>query len=283
MMPGAGSSAVADVAFGVDIGGPRCSASHWMPPAPWWPRRAWPTPTGPGRARRGRCRRRRGRGVAQLDAAMHMGSAGSSGGAPPVGVGAPGMVDHAGPVSFRARSPRGQGVDSSALIGERLTGRRVVIENDANFAVLAELRLGAAKDFAMCLMVTFGAGSVAARRRRTGAGRAARLPAKWPRSSTRPGLPVLRAPRLSEHCASGGGLGVLAPRRPSPALPGVVALSGGDPESVRSEDVTRPLSRRCRHRAWWKRWAGGSVSAWPAWRRAGPGMLRPGRWAGGRR
>ena len=36
-------------------------------------------------------------------------------------------------------------MDWTELIGDRLPGRRVLIENDANFAVLAEHRLGAAR------------------------------------------------------------------------------------------------------------------------------------------
>ena len=68
-----------------------------------------------------------------------------------------------------------------------------------------------------------------------------------------------------ERYASGGGLGLLA-REAAMAgrLPAVVALAGGDPESVRGEDVTAaawpatPTPDR-----WWSNWAGGWASGWP--------------------
>ncbi len=55
------------------------------------------------------------------------------------------MVDRHGRLCFAPNLPQAHGVDWTALIGDRLPGRSVVIENDANFAVLAEHRLGAAR------------------------------------------------------------------------------------------------------------------------------------------
>ena len=76
----------------------------------------------------------------------------------PVGVGAPGMVDRRGRLCFAPNLPQAHGVDWTELIGDRLPGRTIVIENDANFAVLAEHRLGAARVYRLVVMVTLGTG-----------------------------------------------------------------------------------------------------------------------------
>ena len=60
---------------------------------------------------------------------------------PPVGVGAPGMVDRQGRLCFAPNLPQAQGVDWNELIGRHLPGRSLLIENDANFAVLDHLGL----------------------------------------------------------------------------------------------------------------------------------------------
>ena len=75
-----------------------------------------------------------------------------------VGVGAPGMVDRQGRLCFAPNLPQAHGVDWTELVGGRLPGRRVLIENDANFAVLAEHRLGAASGFDHVVLVTLGTG-----------------------------------------------------------------------------------------------------------------------------
>ena len=163
-------------------------------------------------------------------------------GTPPVGVGAPGMVDREGRLRFAPNLPQGQGVDWRVLIGERLTGRRVVIENDANFAILAELRLGAAKGFRHVVMVTLGTGIgggvVVDGRVQVGAHGFAGEVGHMVVDPAGPPCPCGRR-GCWERYASGGGLGLLA-REAALAgkLPGVVARSGGDPESVRGEDVT---------------------------------------------
>ncbi len=55
------------------------------------------------------------------------------------------MVDRDGRLCFAPNLPQAQGVDWNELIGGELPGRTILIENDANFAVLAEHRLGAAR------------------------------------------------------------------------------------------------------------------------------------------
>ena len=183
--------------------------------------------------------------VAQLDAALASGRDPQSSApapAPPVGVGAPGMLDREGRLRFSPNLPQAQGVDWKVLMGERLKGRTVLIENDANFAVLAEHRVGAAQGYRHVVMVTLGTGIggglIVDGRVQVGAhGFAGEIghmvvdPAGPPCPGGRRGC--------WERYASGGGLGILA-REAALAgkLPGVVALSGGDAESVRGEDVT---------------------------------------------
>ena len=160
----------------------------------------------------------------------------------PVGVGAPGMVDRQGRLCFAPNLPQAQGVDWNELIGDRLPGRTVLIENDANFAVLAEHRLGAARGHDHVVMVTLGTGIggglvVDGRVQVGSAGFAGEIghmvvdPAGPPCPCGRRGC--------WERFASGAGLGVLAREA---ALAGrlgeVVRLAGGDPESVRGEDVS---------------------------------------------
>ena len=160
----------------------------------------------------------------------------------PVGVGAPGMVDRAGRLCFAPNLPQAQGVDWTELIGERLPGRAVVIENDANFAVLSEHRLGAARGYRDVVMVTLGTGIgggivIDGRVQVGSAGFAGEIghmvvdPAGPPCPCGRRGC--------WERFASGAGLGVLAREA---ALAGrlgeVVRVAGGDPESVRGEDVS---------------------------------------------
>jgi glucokinase len=169
-------------------------------------------------------------------------SASSRSDPPPVGVGAPGMVDRHGYLRFAPNLPEAHGVDWSALLGARLQGHRLVIENDANFAVLAEHRVGAARPYRHVLMVTLGTGIggglvVDGRVEVGSAGFAGEIghmvvdPAGPPCPCGRRGC--------WERFASGAGLGL---RAREAALAGrlgrVVKLAGGDPESVRGEDVS---------------------------------------------
>ena len=160
----------------------------------------------------------------------------------PVGVGAPGMVDRDGCLRYAPNLPHADGVDWSGLIGAQLPGRRVVVENDANLAVLAEHRLGAARGHRHVVMVTLGTGIgggiVADGRVQVGATGFAGEIGHMVVDPTGPPCPCGRR-GCWERFASGAGLGVLAREA---ALAGrlgeVVRLVGGHPESVRGEDVS---------------------------------------------
>ena len=160
----------------------------------------------------------------------------------PVGVGAPGMVDRQGRLCFAPNLPQAHGVDWTELIGPRLPGRSVLIENDANLAVLAEQRLGAARAYRHVVMVTLGTGIgggivIDGQVEVGSAGFAGEIghmvvdPAGPPCPCGRRGC--------WERYASGAGLGLLA-REAALAgrLDGVVRRAGGDPENVRGEDVS---------------------------------------------
>ena len=160
----------------------------------------------------------------------------------PIGVGAPGMVDRQGRLCFAPNLPQAHGVDWTELIGPRLPGRSVLIENDANLAVLAEQRLGAARAYRHVVMVTLGTGIgggivIDGRVEVGSAGFAGEIghmvvdPAGPPCPCGRRGC--------WERYASGAGLGLLA-REAALAgrLDGVVRRAGGDPENVRGEDVS---------------------------------------------
>ena len=160
----------------------------------------------------------------------------------PVGVGAPGMVDRQGRLCFAPNLPQAQGVDWNELIGDRLPGRTVLIENDANFAVLAEHRIGAARGYDHVVMVTLGTGIggglVVDGRVQVGAAGFAGEIGHMVVDPAGPPCPCGRR-GCWERFASGAGLGVLAREA---ALAGrlgeVVRLAGGDAESVRGEDVS---------------------------------------------
>jgi glucokinase len=152
------------------------------------------------------------------------------------------MVDREGRLRFSPNLPQAHGIDWKVLLGERLASRTMLIENDANFAVLAEHRLGSARGYRHVVMVTLGTGiggglivdgqvQVGAHGFAGEIGHMVVDPAGPPCPCGRRGC--------WERYASGGGLGLLA-REAALAgkLPGVVALSGGDPEAVRGEDVT---------------------------------------------
>jgi glucokinase len=248
-MSGAGSLPEGEVALGVDIGGTKVlgialdTANHVVAEA------RVPTPTGPVLGHRaGEATHGAGEAVAnaiaevvdQLEASLRTTPLMSR--APAIGVGAPGMLDRTGRLRFSPNLPQGHGVDWKVLMEDRLPGRAVVIENDANLAALAEHRLGAARGYRHVVVVTLGTGiggglilngevQVGAHGFAGEIGHMVVDPAGPPCPCGRRGC--------WERYASGGGLGLLA-REAALAgkLPGVVALSGGDPESVRGENVT---------------------------------------------
>jgi glucokinase len=159
-----------------------------------------------------------------------------------VGVGAPGMVDRRGRLCFAPNLPQAQGVDWNELIGDRLPGRTVLIENDANFAVLAEHRIGAAVGHDHVVLVTLGTGIggglVVDGRVQVGAAGFAGEIGHMVVDPAGPPCPCGRR-GCWERFASGAGLGMLAREA---ALAGrlgeVVRLAGGDAETVRGEDVS---------------------------------------------
>ena len=279
MTSGAGPSADAAVAFGIDIGGTKVLGVALGPLDAIVAEARVPTPAAPAHADHQGAAGDTGVEVAyaiadvvaQLDEAVQgsQGSQGSRGSgadheAPAVGVGAPGMLDREGQLRFAPNLPQAHGVNWRVLIGDRLPGRRIVVENDANLAALAEHRLGAARGYQHVVMVTLGTGIgggliVDGRVQVGGHGFAGEIghmvvdPAGPPCPCGRRGC--------WERFASGGGLGLMA-REAALAgrLPGVVALAGGDPEGVRGEDVTAaalagdPDARRVIEQVGW--WVG---------------------------
>jgi glucokinase len=240
--PGAGRGGRSGVSYGIDIGGTKVLGVALDSEDRLVGEARVPTPRGTGRVDADDVADAIAAVVDELSA--FVGTPGSEvpGELPAVGVGAPGMVDRGGRLRFAPNLPEAQGVDWSALIGARLDGHRVLVENDANFAVLAEHRLGAARGYRRVVMVTLGTGIgggiVVDGRVEVGsfgfAGEIGHMvvdPAGPPCPCGRRGC--------WERFASGAGLGVQAREA---ALAGrlrhVVKIAGGDPESVRGEDVS---------------------------------------------
>lgn len=165
----------------------------------------------------------------------------------PVGVGVPGMVDRRGGIlRFSPNLPGAVGADMGGLLGERLPGSAVRVDNDANCAAVAELRLGSARDVEEALVVTLGTGIgggvVAGGRVRSGACGFAGEVGHMVVDPAGPPCPCGRR-GCWERYASGGGLGRLAREAAyGGRLHEAVALAGGDPELVRGEHVTRAAS-----------------------------------------
>ena len=182
-----------------------------------------------------------------------------------VGVGAPGMVDRQGRLCFAPNLPQAQGVDWNELIGDQLPGRTVLIENDANFAVLAEHRIGAAVGHDHVVMVTLGTGIggglVVDGRVQVGAAGFAGEIGHMVVDPAGPPCPCGRR-GCWERFASGAGLGAAGPR----GRPGRTAGRGG------------PAGRRrCRERAGRGRLRRGRGRATPAHSRS---SARSGGWIG---
>ncbi|MGH9088041.1 MAG: ROK family protein, partial [Acidimicrobiales bacterium] len=165
-------------------------------------------------------------------------------GALAIGVGVPGMVDRrSGVLRFSPNLPGAVGADMGGLLAERLPGATIRVDNDANCAAVAELRLGAARGADEALVVTLGTGIgggvVSGGRVLAGAfgfagevGHVVVDPAGTPCPCGRRGC--------WERYASGAGLGRLAREAAfAGRLHDAVALAGGDPELVRGEHVTR--------------------------------------------
>jgi glucokinase len=236
--PGAGPSADPGVAFGVDIGGTKVlgvalDGSRIVAEA------RVPTPTVPPDD--GAAGAQVAQAVAEVVAQLHASVAAADGEAP-VGIGVPGMLDRHGHLPFSPNLPQGRGVHWNELLGAHLGDRRLLVENDANFAALAEHRMGAARGYDHVLAVTLGTGIggglVIDGRVQVGAHGFAGEIGHMVVDPSGPPCPCGRR-GCWERYASGGGLGLLA-REAALAgeLPDVVARAGGDAESVRGEDIT---------------------------------------------
>jgi glucokinase len=159
-----------------------------------------------------------------------------------VGVGLPGMMSREGVLAFAPNLPTASGADVATALAAYDPQLRVLCENDADCAAVAEHRLGAGRGYDDMIMITLGTGigggiisqGELLRGRSGFAGEVGHMvvDAAGP-----------RCPCGSRGCwerfASGGGVGRLAREAASAGrLPFLVAQCG-DAESVRGEDVTR--------------------------------------------
>jgi len=75
-----------------------------------------------------------------------------------IGIGAPGVVDDAGVVKAPPNLKGWDEVHLAEELSERFPGFKVVVENDANVAAIAESKFGAGKQFSEFLFVIWGTG-----------------------------------------------------------------------------------------------------------------------------
>jgi len=159
----------------------------------------------------------------------------------PLGVGVPGMVSHAGVLTFGPNLHSATGADMTKLLGIRLRGWQATVANDADAAAFAEHRLGAAQgedEFAMVTLGTgIGGGIVTGGRILRGRrGYAAEI-GHMIVDPSGPRCPCGRR-GCWERYASGAGVARLGREAAAAGrLPALVALRG-DAEFVRGEDVT---------------------------------------------
>ena len=159
-----------------------------------------------------------------------------------VGVGVAGLVDRQGVLRFAPNLPSVIDLDVHEALVEA-TGLPVAVDNDANVATLAEHRLGAGQQADDMVLVTLGTGIgggvVAGGVLQRGAVGFAGEPGHMVVDPNGPPCPCGRR-GCWERYASGSGLGRIA-RDAAHAgrADSIVALAGGDPESVRGEHVTR--------------------------------------------
>ncbi|MET0143494.1 MAG: ROK family protein [Ilumatobacteraceae bacterium] len=157
-----------------------------------------------------------------------------------IGVGAPGLITHAGVLRSSPNVPGVTDLDLGGRLGAAL-GRPVTVGNDATCAVLAEWTIGAARHADDVVMVTLGTGIgggvVAGGRLVTGANG---FTGEFGHMVVDPNGPPCPCGRRGcwERYASGTGLAQLAR---TDAVGGrlrrVVELAGGAPELVRGEHV----------------------------------------------
>lgn len=159
-----------------------------------------------------------------------------------VGVGVPGLVDDSGVLRFAPNLPVGTGLAVESMLSKRLSGWRVVVDNDSTFAAVGEWVRGSAVGATDAVMVTLGTGIgggiISDGRVVRGANGFAGEVGHMVVDPSGPACPCGRR-GCWERYASGGGLGRLA-REAAYAgrLERVLALAGGDPEAVRGEHVT---------------------------------------------
>jgi glucokinase len=160
----------------------------------------------------------------------------------PVGLGLPGLVRRDGRLAFAPNLQSASGADLGALLSKSLNSSVVFCENDANCAALAEHEWGAGRGIDDFVMVTLGtgigggiiAGGQLIRGRNGFAGEIGHMVVEAKGAPCQCG-----GHGCWERYASGGGLGRMT-RVAARAgqFPKLVARAGGDPENVRSEDVT---------------------------------------------
>lgn len=159
-----------------------------------------------------------------------------------LGIGVPGLVDDSDGIRFTPNLPGVAGTALGAELRRAMPGVKIWIGNDANAACWSEYQRGAGAGYRNMIMVTLGTG--------VGGGivldghlfeGANRFAGEFGHMVVDPDGP--RCPCGKRGCweryASGAGLGFLA-REAAVAghAPRLVELAGGDPESVRGENVT---------------------------------------------
>jgi glucokinase len=173
---------------------------------------------------------------------------GSEAGAPPVGVGVPGLVDRGGTLVFAPNLPGASGTDVRSGLADLLSGDRPIIhvDNDATCATAGESAFGAGRGRTDVLCVTLGTGIgggvVTKGRLLSGASNFA---GEVGHMLVDPHGPPCGCGRRGcwERYASGSGLGRIAR---DAALAGrashIITLAGGDYDAVRGEHVMLALS-----------------------------------------
>lgn len=162
--------------------------------------------------------------------------------AAPVGLGLPGMLSREGRLVFAPNLPSASGADLPALLAPRLGHDRIAVSNDADAAVVAEHRLGAARGVDDVVMVTLGTGIgggvlVDGRLVRGAAGFAGEIG----HVVVDPNGPPCPCGKRGcwERYASGAGVARLAREAAIGGRLRALVAELGDPEAVRGEDVTR--------------------------------------------
>jgi glucokinase len=216
-----------DRAVGIDIGGTKMLGVVVEPSAPTTmvTELRMPTPLGP---------------AALVDGIADLVDTLDPGGAGPVGLGIPGLIDDEDFFRFGANLPGVVDLPVGDVVADRI-GRAVAADNDATCATYAEFRGGAGAGYSDGILLTLGTGIgggiVVDGRVRHGANGFAGEPGHMLIDPTGPPCPCGRR-GCWERYASGSGLGRLG-RDAALAgrLDAAVVLAGGDPEAVRGEHV----------------------------------------------